>query len=362
MDMIEGESMSIEPHVFKRIIKVSQAQQREEVEGIEELSGAALRIAQRIQDDSKEEYYDDWIEDYDECGDINPEEEDMLNVFNKLTTQRRLLSDIVMEKIAEFEARALSGAHSDEVFPQKVIDVYTGVGKLLSEYTSGRLPKAFNIIQSLKNWEDVLMLTNPEQWSVQAVAAATKVFSSGLSVKHAQRFYYNVLLPRVRDDIDKHKKLNFHLFLALKYSLFKPASFFKGFLLPLASEECTGREAFIVSSLLRRVSIPVLYSAAGLLKLCELPYSGPVLLFIKVLLNKKYALPTRVIVAVTHYFLSFKDDPRQFPVIWHQALLVFAQRYKSSLVGFRDEIEGLLRIHAHSAISPEIKRELRSVQ
>lgn len=48
------------------------------------------------------------------------------------------------------------------------------------------------------------------------------------------RFNSIVLLDRVRDDIDEHKKLNVHLYNALKKSLYKPAAFFKGFLFPLA--------------------------------------------------------------------------------------------------------------------------------
>lgn len=44
----------------------------------------------------------------------------------------------------------------------------------------------------------------------------------------AQRFYNLVLLPRIRDDITEYKKLNFHLYTALKKALFKPGAWFKG--------------------------------------------------------------------------------------------------------------------------------------
>lgn len=44
----------------------------------------------------------------------------------------------------------------------------------------------------------------------------------------AQRFYNLVLLPRIRDDIAEYKRLNFHLYMALKKALFKPAAWFKG--------------------------------------------------------------------------------------------------------------------------------------
>lgn len=63
--------------------------------------------------------------------------------------------------------------------------------------------------------------------------AATRIFACNLTDKMAQRFYNLVLLPRVRDDIAEYKKLNFHLYQALKKALYKSAAFFKGFLLPL---------------------------------------------------------------------------------------------------------------------------------
>lgn len=62
---------------------------------------------------------------------------------------------------------------------------------------------------------------------------ATRLFASNLAEPMAQRFYNLVLLPRVRDDIDEFKRLNFHLYQALRKAMFKPAAFFKGIVLPL---------------------------------------------------------------------------------------------------------------------------------
>lgn len=55
-----------------------------------------------------------------------------------------------------------------------------------------------------------------------------RIFSSNLKERMAQRFYNLVLLPRVRDDIVEYKRLNFHLYSALKKALFKPGAWFKG--------------------------------------------------------------------------------------------------------------------------------------
>ena len=48
--------------------------------------------------------------------------------------------------------------------------------------------------------------------------------------------------------------------------------------------------------------------------------------FIKLLLDKKYALPYRAVDAVVAHFIRFIEDTRIMPVIWHQSLLTFVQR------------------------------------
>merc|ERR1712113_1097741 len=91
----------------------------------------------------------------------------------------------------------------------------------------------------------------------------------------AQRFMNQLLLPRVRDDIDTYRRLNFHLYQALRKALFKSGAFFKGFLLPLCeSGNCTLREAIIIGSVLSRNSIPVLHSCAAMLKILRWNTAG----------------------------------------------------------------------------------------
>lgn len=48
--------------------------------------------------------------------------------------------------------------------------------------------------------------------------------------------------------------------------------------------------------------------------------------FLKLFLDKKYALPYRVLDAVVSHFMRFLEDARIMPVIWHQSLLAFIQR------------------------------------
>lgn len=56
---------------------------------------------------------------------------------------------------------------------------------------------------------------------------------SNLVLFFSNRYYFLVLLPRIRDDILNNKKLNWHLYMSLKKALFKPDAFYKGILFPL---------------------------------------------------------------------------------------------------------------------------------
>lgn len=281
------------------------------------------------------------------------------------------IADLIMEALAKHNPMPDQPAKRMD---PKVVQVYRGVGKLLSRYTSGKIPKAFKIIPTLKNWEEIVVLTAPDQWSPSAMREATRIFASNLKPKQAQRFYNMVLLPMVQDDIRDNYRLNWHLYQALRKALFKPAAFFKGIILPLAESGTTSvREATILCSVLAKSSIPVLHSAVALMKLAELPYQATTDLFIRTLLNKGYSLPIPVIIAVMGHFMDAmprgqlsQEDIEMLPpmpVLWHQTLLVFVQRYKTELTGEqREGLKMLLRVRQHHAITPEIRRELFAKQ
>ncbi|PVV04167.1 hypothetical protein BB560_001339 [Smittium megazygosporum] len=312
-------------------------------------------------------------------------------IFEKLMPQapqkRQNLADIIAAKIQEFNeaksslnaSQGIEDANSNSSIQKpaqginpKVAEVYKKVGELLSRYKSGALPKAFKIIPSIKNWEQVLYLTSPHSWTPHSVYQATRIFISNMKPKQSQKFLSLILLDRVREDIRSNKKLNYHLYMALKKALYRPAAFFKGILFPLCeSGDCTLRESVIIGSVLSKVSIPVLHSAAALMHLANLEYNGPIALFIRILLDKKYALPYRVVDALVFHFIQFTNpanvnasylnDNGQLPVLWHQSLLVFVQRYKTDLApDQKAELHKLLKVHYHPQISEEIKRELNN--
>jgi len=357
---------------------------------------------------------------------VDPQDLEMFNKFNPSFDPATLLqpetetkddshapgtnlADLILEKIAAHEAdqQASSGTQERVIhgggdaddaveLPAKVVEVYTQVGMLLSRYKSGKLPKPFKILPTLPQWDTLLSITRPESWTANAVYESTKLFTSSRPAL-AQAFCSDILLPRVREDIHETKKLNVHLYKALKKSLYKPAAFFRGVIFPLvASGTCTLREATIISSVIIRVSIPVLHSASALYRLCEIAAeqmmhdvesAGACNIFIRTLLEKKYALPYRVVDALVFHFLRFRatqqpgGDPDsgdinmagngtndlagkgggnpKLPVLWHQCLLAFAQRYKNEITeDQREALLDLILVRGHKQIGPEVRREL----
>ncbi|KKA30343.1 hypothetical protein TD95_002253 [Thielaviopsis punctulata] len=299
------------------------------------------------------------------------------------------LADIIMEKIMQHEAemeRRETGPVDEGELPEKVVLVYTKIGEILSRWKSGKIPKPFKVLPTIPRWEEIIQLTQPENWTANAVYEATKIFTSGKK-DTARVFLEHVLLPRVREDIYEHHKLNVHLFKAVKRALYSRSAWFKGFLFPMVSSNLTAREATIIAAVLTRVSVPILHSAAALAGLCEISAQGAsegvegggaVNILIKALLEKKYALPWSVIDSLVFHFLRFRSvDPAsikqsdgldveetsnaRLPVVWHQCFLAFAERYKNDITeDAREALLDLILTHGHPAISPEIRRELLS--
>lgn len=301
---------------------------------------------------------------------INEDDERALKLFqNEAGVKSRKLADIIAEKISEKQTElhtqlSDAGTLKIEDLDPRVKEMYEGVRDVMKRYRSGKVPKAFKVIPKLRNWEQILYITEPHNWSAAAMYQGTRIFSSVLAQHMAQRFYNLVLLPRIRDDLSEYSRLNTHLYAALRKALFKPAAFMKGVILPLLeSGDCTLREAIIVGSVIARNQIPILHSSACLLKICEMDYSGANSIFIRIFLDKRYALPYRVIDACVFHFLRFEHDKREMPVLWHQSLLTFVQRYKNDISSDQKEaLFALLRKQSHFKITSEVRRELQAAR
>ena len=130
------------------------------------------------------------------------------------------------------------------------------------------------------------------------------------------------------------------LFQAMRKALFKPGAFFKGMILPLCEVgeiffivrksrncttvvmvighcffnwssaplqegTCTLREATLIASVIAKNSIRIYDSAATILQLAEMDYTGANSVFMKTLLDKKYGLPYQTVDAVVYHFLRW---------------------------------------------------------
>ena len=251
-----------------------------------------------------------------------------------------------------------------KIINQKIVDAYKLVGEVLRTYTSGKLPKAFNILSSTEDWEDLVDITEPYNWTPQAMYNAVIQFSSADSTI-ATIFFEKYLVPAIKSDIKKNKKLNIHYYNCLKRALFKPSSFFKGIILPM-SKSLSGKEASIIGSILRKCSIPNNHASAAIVKLSQLckndkkGVSVGALFFMRLLLVKKYALPKEVKDHLVKFFMDYYNfDRNKLPVLWHQTLLCFVQHYKLDLTEEEKmNLKDLNNKIGHHLIQSEISKEL----
>ncbi|XP_070149381.1 bystin [Polyergus mexicanus] len=371
----DDEEEYVAPTLTKRILSQARQQQLEIEEeiGLSNPKGTekpTVKLGSALSDVEDQSSDDEEPLDnvhYYENIEINEDDERALQMFmSRDPVPTRTLADIIMEKLTEKKTEIETQFSDTGIIQLQDLDprvkaMYEGVRDVLTKYRSGKLPKAFKIVPSLKNWEQILYIMDPPKWSAAAMYQATRIFASNLKEKMAQRFYNLVLLPRIRDDLAEYKRLNFHLYQALRKALFKPAGFMKGILLPLLeSGTCTLRESVIVGSVIAKNSVPILHSSAAILKIAEMDYTGANSIFLRIFLDKKYALPYRVVDGVVFHFLRFERDTRELPVLWHQALLTFVQRYKSDISSEQKEaLLGLLRKQSHHSITSEIRRELQ---
>merc|ERR1712157_506650 len=166
----------------------------------------------------------------------------------------------------------------------------------------------------------------------------------GMSETQCQRAMNLVLLPRVRDEIQFYKKLNFHIYEAIMKAVFKPMAFFRGFLLPLCNAgNCTLKEATIISAVLREKSIPMKHTAVAMIKIAEMNYN----------------LPYRALDALVFHFLNMKNESRKLPVLWHQCFLSFVRIYAKDIPeNMRKAMISLTHKQHHAQISAEIREAL----
>lgn len=360
----EQDDTVVDDKISKKILKVVE-RQREELDESDKVTVGSYLKSRNVESDEESE--EDARQKSDVEDDDNLEDADgaMLSEFTKFANcDSSYLVSVVKDKETEImtECSDITGIRPHAVIDPSMKQSCVALGEFLKMYRSGKLPKFFKTIPHLKAWEDFVELMKPEEWSSAAMREATKMFISNFKEGQAVKFLRSYLLPRVRDAIASYKRLDPHLFEAVNRSLFKAGAFMEGFLVPLCeSGTCTLQEATIISGVLKKVSIKMTYSAAALLALIRLPYSGATMLIMQALLEKKYSLPLTVIQSLADYFIGFLDNDTEFSatVIWHQGLLTFAQLCKTDVDEDRKQkLLELIKVHRHHEISDEIRREL----
>ncbi|KAG2345112.1 Bystin-domain-containing protein [Suillus weaverae] len=382
----ESTEVVLDPKMSRRIFELARDQQEEidmpededEPRHEDERENFKPR-AQFVDDD--EDSDDDDMSDNSDAEDMFQLDSGDIQALDALlpsnSGERRTLADIIFAKLESGETNGVNvmqKVQQDQEHPDpalgldpRLVESYSKLAIFLHGYKSGPLPKFFKVIPSLPAWARVLALTRPENWSPHACRAATRIFVSTMKPAQAQLFLSVVLLDAIREDIQSNKKLNVQYYECLKRALFKPAAFFKGIVFPMLETGCTLKEAAIIASVVAKKKVPVLHSAAALLRIANMDYTGPNSLFIRVLIDKKYQLPYKVVDALVFHFIRLSNtykargrgDTQKLPVLWHQSLLAFCQRYSPDLTpDQKDALLDVIRVNPHLQIGLEVRREL----
>ena len=93
----------------------------------------------------------------------------------------------------------------------------------------------------------------------------------------------------------------------------------------------TIKEAFIISTILSKYTIPSLHTSAALIFICQLSYNSSRAIILRAIIDKKYSFPNTILETLKNFFLDSSKLSSSMPVLWHQCLLVFTQRYGKEL-------------------------------
>ncbi|KAI6236745.1 Bystin family protein [Aphelenchoides besseyi] len=269
---------------------------------------------------------------------------------------RRTRTESQQEELEELDSALTAG------LSQNVIQMYREIGQYMSHYRSGKIPKAFKSIPALLNWEQILEITCPEKYTAASMLHATRMFSAVASPKVCERFYRYYLLPRVLDDIMEFRKLNVHLFNALKKAVYKPTAFVKGILLPMCTSDSFSMiVAHVIRGVLTAVSLPVFHAATAMIKIARLPVSSPISYVLTGMINKRYTMPSLAVDALIHYFCSYDLDD-EMPLSLNTCIQNFVQLYKLELTDQQKQtLIELLKNKGHKLASSIPLQELESV-
>jgi len=298
------------------------------------------------------------------------DEQDLAPFIDPAATKtiNKLINKKTLEKQREVDEQTEAMREEVRELPEKVVEHLTDMAEFLANYRSGKMPSTFKSIKQMRDYDLILEVLKPEAWSSASVLAATRQFATA-SKPRASDFYFNILLPRVRDHISQYKKLNPHLHDSLRKAMFKPEVFVTSVVLPLCADpSSTLREATIVSSVLAKSNFNREAGEQAIYHICQLianghTYNGAQSIFLRTLIDKKYALAFQVIDEISAYFAYFENYNKEMPVLWHQSFLNYVQIYSKDIPSEqRARLLQLCKKHSHHQITPEIKRILQNAE
>ena len=207
-------------------------------------------------------------------------------------------------------------------------DVYIGLRAFMRNYASGDLPAAIRFLAlpgKVPNWLELLLLTEPMEWSIRALHAVTVAFVQSSPPRKLQKYHTEVLLSYVLKILDSDERANERIFETIAFATRKPQPFISGFLLPLFSENVqSGRETKFLSMVITRVGLPTEHANAFIIKISECE-GVAASIALQSMIWKGYQLTVAAIDAIVAYFM--RTGMEEQPLVWHKALLEFVSKY-----------------------------------
>uniref|UniRef100_A0A0K8VTG8 Bystin n=1 Tax=Bactrocera latifrons TaxID=174628 RepID=A0A0K8VTG8_BACLA len=177
------ESSMLDSKTSKKILDAAKAQQLElNDDNFPSLGGEKAYTHVNIGEIAEEDENKDVTEnDFMDNLEIDAEDAKAFERFQNPQEGKRTLklSDIILEKIQEKQQDIQSkltdnGSLNIEDIDPRVREMYEGVRDVMKRYRSGKVPKAFKIIPRLRNWEQILFITEPHNWSAAAMFQGTR--------------------------------------------------------------------------------------------------------------------------------------------------------------------------------------------
>ncbi|KRX98028.1 Sodium-dependent acetylcholine transporter, partial [Trichinella pseudospiralis] len=200
--LIDTEESILDENLSAKILKIAKVQCEDEGDLVSESTADGVPSTPCIQQNKKRIKLKGNLEESEGSGDEEQEfvedekgeevqvDQSCMEAFERFFPSKAndrselasLIKREVDEKISDIASQCSEGSSLVvRDMDDRLVDMYRKVGKVLSIYRSGSIPKAFKIIPRLPNWEQVLYLTEPDRWTAAAMYQATRLFSSNMS-------------------------------------------------------------------------------------------------------------------------------------------------------------------------------------